>query len=258
MSTSDVRALLAVPDLRGLAEALRDPVPRVARAASRALARLWDPTAVPYLLAVRGEGALVLYRLGLSSQERNRGGVGVRASKVEVVVLGLLAEEPMYGYDLLERFRARSMGSWVEVGRASVYQALRRLEERGLASGRQQEGSAGPDRHVYRITAAGRARLRAGLRERTVGARPYETDAALALGFAHLVTLDESRRAVARRETALREWRRSLGAERERVERAEGPGRALALRMLDLQDALAQAEQRWLERFGDDLPTLRG
>lgn len=51
MSTSDVRALRAVPDLHGLAEALRDPDPRVARAASRALARLRDPAAVPHLLS---------------------------------------------------------------------------------------------------------------------------------------------------------------------------------------------------------------
>ena len=56
-------------------------------------------------------------------------------SKVEVVVLGLLAEEPLYGYDLLERFRARSMGFWVEIGKASVYQALRRLERDGLIGG---------------------------------------------------------------------------------------------------------------------------
>jgi len=45
----------------------------------------------------------------------------VKVSKVEVVVLGLLAEEPQYGYDLLERFRSRGMGFWVEVGKASVY-----------------------------------------------------------------------------------------------------------------------------------------
>ena len=182
----------------------------------------------------------------------------MRVSKVEVVVLGLIAEEPMYGYDLLERFRARSMGFWVEVGKASVYQALRRLEEHGLASGRQQEGSGGPERRVYRITAAGRARLRAGMRERTVDAGPYETDAALALGFVHLVTLDEARRAVVRRETALSEWRSTIVAERERVEGDEGPSRAVALRMLELQNALAQAEQLWLQRFGDELPTLRG
>jgi DNA-binding PadR family transcriptional regulator len=181
----------------------------------------------------------------------------VRVSKVEVVVLGLLAEEPMYGYDLLERFRTRSMRFWVEVGKASVYQALRRLEEHGLASGRSEQGGAGPDRRVYRITASGRARLRAGLRERVADARPYETDAALALGFVHLVTLDESRRAVGQRETALHEWRSTIAAERERADRADGPARAVALRLLELQDALAETEQRWLQRFGDDLPKLR-
>ena len=68
-------------------------------------------------------------------------------SKVEVVVLGLLAEEPLYGYELLERFRARSMGFWVEVGKASVYQVLRRLEREGLhrrtrARGRRRTRSA--------------------------------------------------------------------------------------------------------------------
>lgn len=182
----------------------------------------------------------------------------MRVSKVEVVVLGLLAEEPMYGYDLLERFRARSMGFWVEVGKASVYQALRRLEEHGLASGRPLEGGPGPDRRVYRITAAGRARLRAGLRERVTDARPYETDAGLALGLLHLVTLDEGRRAVGQREVALAERRSAIAGERERVERADGPGRVLALRMLELQDELAETEQRWLRRFGDDLPRLRG
>jgi len=181
----------------------------------------------------------------------------MHASKVEVVVLGLLAEEPLYGYDLLERFRTRSMGFWVEVGKASVYQTLRRLEEHALASGRPEEGTEGPDRRVYRITAAGRARLRAGLRERVADARPYETDAALALGFVHLLPLDDARRAVGEREMALYEWRSTIAGERERASSAPGAAGAVALRMLELQDALAETEQRWLQAFGDDLPKLR-
>jgi DNA-binding PadR family transcriptional regulator len=178
-------------------------------------------------------------------------------SKVEVVVLGLLAEEPMYGYDLLERFRSRSMVFWVEVGKASIYQALHRLEERRLVHGRQQEGTEGPDRRVYRLTAAGRARLRAGLRERCPGGRPYETEAGLALGFVHLLPPDEARRAVGERETALAEWRAAVADERARTAAAGGPGRAVALRMLELQDALAEVEQRWLASFASDLPRLR-
>ena len=85
-------------------------------------------------------------------------------SKVEVVVLGRLAEEPLYGYDLLERFRTRSMGLWVEIGKASVYQVLRRLERDGSVVGRSQDGPEGPDRRVYRITRAGRDRLEEGSR----------------------------------------------------------------------------------------------
>jgi DNA-binding PadR family transcriptional regulator len=181
----------------------------------------------------------------------------MRVSKVEVVVLGLLAEEPLYGYDLLERFRSRSLGFWVEVGKASVYQALRRLEEHRCVSGKAQEGTEGPDRRVYRITAAGRARLRAGVRERCAGAGPYETDAALALGFVHLLPLDDARRAVGEREVALYGRRAAIAEERARAGAARGPGRAVALRMLELQDALAEAEQRWLAAFGDDLPKLR-
>ena len=106
-------------------------------------------------------------------------------SKVEVVVLGLLADEPMHGYDLLERFRTRSMGFWVEVGKASVYQVLKRLEREGSIAGKTQEGTDGPDRRVYRLTRQGRQRLSTGLAERWSALAPYETDAGVALGFAH-------------------------------------------------------------------------
>ena len=117
-------------------------------------------------------------------------------SKVEVVVLGLLADEPMHGYDLLERFRTRSMGFWVEVGKASVYQVLKRLEREGSIAGKTQEGTDGPDRRVYRLTRQGRQRLSAGLAERWSALAPYETDAGVALGFAHLVPAGEARTAI--------------------------------------------------------------
>ena len=90
----------------------------------------------------------------------------MQVSKVEVVILGLLAEEPLYGYGILERVRTRSMGFWAEIGRASVYQALRRMESEGSIAGRAQEGTDGPARRVFRITRAGRERLRAALLER--------------------------------------------------------------------------------------------
>lgn len=164
----------------------------------------------------------------------------MRVSRVEVVVLGLLAEGPRHGYELLERFRERGMDLWAEVGRASVYQALRRLEREGALAGRQQEGSEGPDRRVYRITSTGRARLRAGLREHARGSP-------LALGFLHLLPSDEAGRVVAARAQALEDRRARIAAARERLAGTDDPAGGLALRLLELHESLIESERRWLE-----------
>jgi DNA-binding PadR family transcriptional regulator len=179
------------------------------------------------------------------------------ASKVEVVVLGLLAEEPMYGYDLLERFRTRSMGFWVEVGKASVYQVLRRLERDGLISGRSQDGPEGPDRRVYRITRAGRDRLNAGLSERFGVLGPYETGASVALGFVHLLSATDARKAADARETAVRDLLEAVKTERSRTAADRGAGRTVSTAMLDRQEALAKAELAWIKVFRTDLGRIR-
>ncbi len=181
----------------------------------------------------------------------------MQVSKVEVVILGLLAGEPLYGYELLERFRARSMGFWAEVGKASVYQALRRMEREGLVAGKAQEGTEGPDRRVYRVARPGRDRLRKGLVERFACAGPYEIDASLSLGFAHLLSPEDLRRGIAARDEALAAFREAIAAECARAAAERGAGRAVANRMLDQQEALAKAEAAWLAAFRRDLPKLR-
>ena len=104
-------------------------------------------------------------------------------ARVDLVVLGLLAEEPLYGYELIERFRSRALGRWTEVGRASVYQALQRLEGDRSVAGRDEGGARGPDRRVYRITRPGRDRLRRGLLERFGAEAGYRSDPAEVSGY---------------------------------------------------------------------------
>jgi DNA-binding PadR family transcriptional regulator len=178
-------------------------------------------------------------------------------SKVEVVVLGLLAEEPLYGYDLLERFRSRSMGFWVEVGKASVYQTLRRLERDRSIGGRSQEGPEGPDRRVYRITRTGRERLKRGLVERAATLEPYETDGGLALGFVHLLPASDARMVVDERETAVRDLLDALKTERTRAVAGTGAGHSVSTAMLDRQSAFAKAELVWIKAFRADLGRIR-
>ena len=171
------------------------------------------------------------------------------ASKVEVLVLGLLAEEPAYGYDLLERFGERSMGFWVELGKASVYQTLHRLEQGGLVSGRAQEGTEGPDRRVFRITKAGQKRLREAAAALAADLAPFETGAGVALGVANALPAADARAAAAARERALRDLLEAIAGERARHSAERGPARALSDAMLERQRVLANAELEWLRGF---------
>jgi DNA-binding PadR family transcriptional regulator len=179
------------------------------------------------------------------------------ASEVEVVVLGLLAEGPVHGYDLIERARSRSMDLWAEVGKASIYQALHRLEARGLITGKAQEGSDGPDRRVYRVTGSGRRRLRAGLAERFGEPSPYATDGGLSLGFVHLLPAGDARRGLDGRERAVRDLLDAISTERARAAEDRTAGRVVADAMLDRQEALAKAELAWIKGFRATLGRLR-
>jgi len=175
---------------------------------------------------------------------------------LDVVVLGLLAEEPLHGYELIERFRSRALGRWSEVGRASVYQAMKRLEEDKLIAGKNQPGAGGPDRRVYRITRPGRDRLRQGLLERFGAKAGYRSDPAAALGQIHALAPDEARTAIAERRAALEALVRDSTADRARLQSAKGPANAVARRMLDLQEQLATTELGWLAALRRDLSRL--
>ncbi|HEX6131452.1 MAG TPA: PadR family transcriptional regulator [Actinomycetota bacterium] len=168
------------------------------------------------------------------------------ASKVEVIVLGLLAEGPAHGYELLERLRARSSDLWAEVGRASVYQTLARLERAGALRGRARPGREGPDRRVYSITSLGRSRLRDGVAALLADAGP---DDAAAIAFAFLHTLSP-RRARA----ALDDRREALEASVSSVDAALASADAVgAVDTLRRRRALLEAELRWLARAGRSL-----
>jgi len=181
----------------------------------------------------------------------------VDVARVDVVVLGLVAEEPVYGYELIERFRSRGTGRWTEVARASVYQALKRLEDAGLVTGKAQGGVEGPDRRVYRITRPGRDRLRKGLMERFGAEAGYRSDSAVALGLVHTLGRAEARAAIGEREAALRALAEGSAEDRVRVQSASGPANAVARRMLELQEHLARTELAWLASLRRDVGRLQ-
>lgn len=74
-------------------------------------------------------------------------------------ILGLLAREPLTGYDLAGRMGAR-IGSFWEARHSQIYPELARLERRGLVTHRVVAQRERPDKKVYEITGGGLDALR--------------------------------------------------------------------------------------------------
>jgi len=78
------------------------------------------------------------------------------------VLLGLLAIEPMSGYDLGQTIRA-SVGHFWNESYGQIYPNLKRLEAEGFVTSKTERQKGKPDRHIYSITKKGRERLVAWL-----------------------------------------------------------------------------------------------
>ena len=76
------------------------------------------------------------------------------------LVLALLAEQPLHGYDLAREIAVRSAGA-LAPGQGTLYPLLHRLERQGLLIGAWEARQSGPERRVYRLTAEGHTALAA-------------------------------------------------------------------------------------------------
>jgi DNA-binding PadR family transcriptional regulator len=78
----------------------------------------------------------------------------------DLVVLSLLAERPMHGYDVNARLEQRNIRDWAPVSRPQVYYSLDKLYELGLLRVAQDTTpAAGPERRIFETTSAGRDQL---------------------------------------------------------------------------------------------------
>jgi PadR family transcriptional regulator PadR len=79
---------------------------------------------------------------------------------LDLLVLGALASGAMHGYGVATRVRERSAGT-LQVEDAALYQALHRLERRGLIAAEWGVSDNNRRARYYELTPAGRKRLRA-------------------------------------------------------------------------------------------------
>lgn len=77
-----------------------------------------------------------------------------------LLVLAVLREGELYGYEIAARIRERS-GAFIDPGEGWLYPALHRLEMEGALEATWQDSEIGPKRRYYRLTSKGTRMLAA-------------------------------------------------------------------------------------------------
>src|SRR4051794_41555433 len=79
---------------------------------------------------------------------------------LDMLILQVVALEPIHGYAIAQRIRQMSR-EVVQVPQGTLYPALHRLENRKLLAAEWKTSETGRDAKYYRLTAKGRAQLKA-------------------------------------------------------------------------------------------------
>jgi DNA-binding PadR family transcriptional regulator len=84
----------------------------------------------------------------------------VRLTTPDLVLLSLLAERPMHGYDANLELERREVRHWAGISRPQVYYSIKKLAKAGFLRGVEgSEPPAGPERRIFEISAKGKAAL---------------------------------------------------------------------------------------------------
>lgn len=168
----------------------------------------------------------------------------------DLVLLSLLAERPMHGYQANAELERRNVRDWAGISRPQVYYSLEKLAERALIrSSAGRSPSAGPERNVFRTTAEGKAALADALeRDEWACQRdrpPFLTWVALSWQARPGVFLEQVRRRQEYLEKELAKEEATLRAIRKEV----GHRFHEAVWMVSLMIEQFRVELRWLRKL---------
>jgi DNA-binding PadR family transcriptional regulator len=83
-----------------------------------------------------------------------------KLSTADLVLLSLLAERPMHGYEANAELERRQVRDWAGLSRAQIYYSLEKLARNALLrTVSSRESAEGPERQVFSATKAGRNAL---------------------------------------------------------------------------------------------------
>jgi DNA-binding PadR family transcriptional regulator len=173
-----------------------------------------------------------------------------------LIILGLLQESPMHGYEVKQRIEREEMGEWAGVSYGAIYSALNKLARDGFVEkiGTEQVGKR-PSRDVYQITKNGRGEFLHLLRE-ALSTVAYQNDPVdIALRFVEALPAQEVRALLEERKATLEQGFQMLTKQKAGfVQSHQGtPYIEVACVLFDHWLLRLEAELTWLKRVLEKL-----
>jgi DNA-binding PadR family transcriptional regulator len=172
----------------------------------------------------------------------------------DLVLLSLLAERPMHGYEANALLEFRKVRDWAGVSRPQVYYSLDKLARRGLIHLTTGDAAGGPERNVFETTSPGRAALADALEREDwtdqIERPAFLTWVALSWQCRPGVFLKQIRRRRQFLEHELSRQQEILAAVRKEV----GHRFHEAVWMLSLNIDQIRTELRWIEKVAREYP----
>jgi len=172
----------------------------------------------------------------------------------DLVLLSLLAERPMHGYEANLELERRQVRDWAWISRPQVYYSLEKLARQGLIrNANSDEPAAGPERSVFTTSAAGRSALADAL-EREEWTAQRERPAFLTwIALSWLARPGVFERQLRRREKFLQKELEREVATLRAVKAEVGHRFHEAVWMLSLAIQQIRTELRWLRKMAREL-----
>ena len=172
----------------------------------------------------------------------------------DLVLMSLLAERPMHGYQANAELERREWRDWVDISRPQLYYSMEKLARAGMiAVADTDEPSGGPDRRVFATTAKGRAALASAL-EREDWSVQRDRPAFLTwLALSWQARPGVVARQLARRKEFLQAQLAKEQSTLRDVRREFGHRYHEAVWMIELMIAQFRTELRWLNKVSREL-----
>jgi DNA-binding PadR family transcriptional regulator len=172
-------------------------------------------------------------------------------SNIEVLLLSIVNEKPSYAYEIDKIIDLKNVRDWARIGVASIYQVLKRLEEKNLVYSKKEKEGRMPERKRYYITEEGRIALSEASKRLLSNFERYYLDFNVGLEASDLLTPGEIASCIVKRlarvQTNIQRMREMYADEKVAAFKKKAVIRNLT--------RLREAEENFLKEFLQELST---